>query len=74
VSMRNPFQTFAHCLLFARRRAALDGDTFHVVATRHPDAPHMVLADRELFARQDFKPDDIEASIDPFPLGRDGAS
>ena len=65
----NPFQTFAHCWRFALRRAAADGDTFHVVVTGHPLAPRAVLSDRELFARDDLTPDDIERSADPFLPG-----
>jgi hypothetical protein len=65
----NPFQTFAHCWRFALRRAAADGDTFHVIVTGRPDAPRAVLSDRELFASETFAPDDIEASADPFLPG-----
>ena len=65
----NPFQTFAHCWRFALRRAAADGDTFHIVATGHPDAPRVVLADRELFDRDELAPEDDEASADPFLSG-----
>ena len=65
----NPFQTFVHCWRFALRRAAADGDTFHVVATGHPEAPRTVLADRELFNRDDLAPEDVEASADSFPPG-----
>lgn len=65
----NPFQTFAHCWRFALRRAAADGDTFHVVATGHSDAPRAVLADRELFDRDELAPGDVEASVDPFLPG-----
>ena len=50
MSRPNPFQTFAHCLRFAVRRAAAEGDTFHVVTTGLPHAPRAVLSDRELFA------------------------
>lgn len=69
MSRLNPFQTAAHCWRFALRRAAVDGDTFHVVATGHPLAPRAVLSDRELFARDDLTPDDIEQSADPFLPG-----
>lgn len=62
----NPFQTAAHCWRFALRRAAVDGETFHVVATGHPLGPRAVLSDRELFARDDLTPEDIERSADPF--------
>lgn len=65
----NPFQTFAHCWRFALRRAAADGDTFHIVSTGHPDAPRTVLADRELLARDELAPEDVEASADPFLPG-----
>ncbi|WP_242187175.1 hypothetical protein [Sphingomonas sp. CARO-RG-8B-R24-01] len=69
MSRRNPFQTFAHCWRFALRRAAADGDTFHVVVTGLPDAPRTVLSDRELFACNELAPDDVEASADPFLPG-----
>ena len=65
----NPFQSFAHCLRFALRRAIAEGETFHIVATREAGAPRMVLSDRALFARDDFAPEDVEASIDPFLPG-----
>ena len=65
----NPFQTFAHCWRFALRRAAADGDTFHVVATGHSAAPRAVLSDRELFACDALTPEDVEASADPFLPG-----
>lgn len=65
----NPFQSFTHCWRYAMRRAVADGDTFHVVATGRTDAPLMVLSDRELFARDDFAPEDIAATIDPFLPG-----
>lgn len=69
MSRLNPFQTFAHCWRYALRRAAVDGDTFHVVATGLPQAPRTVLSDRELFARDELAPMDIEASADPFLPG-----
>lgn len=59
MSRLNPFQTFAHCWRYALRRAAVDGDTFHVVATGLPQAPRTVLSDRELFARDELAPVDI---------------
>jgi hypothetical protein len=62
----NPFQTAAHCWRFACRRALAEGDTFHIVTTGNPAAPRGVLSDRELFAREDMMPEDIEASCDPF--------
>lgn len=62
----NPFQTAAHRWLFALRRAAADGDTFHVVATGNPLVPRAVLSDRDLFARDDLTPEDIERAADPF--------
>ena len=62
----NPFLTFAHCWRFALRRAAADGDTFHVVATGLPEAPRTVLSDRELFACEALTPEDVEATADPF--------
>ena len=65
----NPFQTSAHCWRFAWRRASADGDTFHVITTGNAAAPRAVLSDRELFAREDLTPEDIEASADPFLLG-----
>lgn len=65
----NPFQTSAHCWRFALRRAAADGDTFHVVVTGHPLALRAVLSDRELFARDDLTPEDIERCADPFLPG-----
>lgn len=65
----NPFQTAAHCWRFALRRAAADGDTYHVVMTDNPAAPRVVLSDRHLFASEDLTPEDIEASCDPFLLG-----
>lgn len=61
----NPFQTSAHCWRFALRRAAADGDTFHVVVTGHHLAARAVLSDRELFAREDLTPEDIERPADP---------
>ncbi len=69
MSSPNPFQTFAHCWRFALRRAAADGDTFHVVATDIPHAPRVVLSERELFDRDELTPDDVEASADPFLPG-----
>ena len=66
MSRSNPFQTFAHCWRYARRRAAADGDTFHVVATGLPNAPRAVLSDRELFAHDELDPANVEASADPF--------
>ncbi len=69
MSRPNPFQTTAHCWRFALRRALADGDTFHIVTTDNPAAPRAVLSDRELFAREDLKPEDIEASCDPFLMG-----
>ena len=69
MSRPNPFQTFAHCWRFALRRAAADGDTFHVITTGSPHAPRAVLSDRELFARDELAPDDVEASADPFLSG-----
>ena len=69
----NPFQTAAHCWRFALRRAAADGDTFHVVTSRVPEAPRIVLSDRELFARDELAPEDVEASADPF-LADSGAA
>jgi hypothetical protein len=36
------------------------------VTTGNPAAPRGVLSDRELFAREDMTPEDIEASCDPF--------
>ncbi len=69
----DPFQTAAHCRRFALRRATADGDTFHIVMTGDPAAPRAVLSDRELFAREDLEPDDIEASCDPFLPGIDQA-
>ncbi len=65
----NPFQTFAHYWRFAVRRAAADGDTFHVAASGNPFAPRVVLSDRELFARGDLTPEHIERSADPFLPG-----
>ncbi len=65
----NPFQTAAHCWRFALRRAAADGDTYHVIMTDDPAAPRAVLSDRDLFASEDLTPEDIEASCDPFLLG-----
>lgn len=62
----NPFQTFAHCWRFALRRAAAEGETFHVVTTARRDAPRAVLSDRELFSSSELTPEDIEASADPF--------
>jgi hypothetical protein len=62
----NPFQTAAHCWRFAWRRATADGETFHIVTTGNPAAPRAVLSDRDLFAREDLTPEDIEASVDPF--------
>lgn len=73
MSRPNAFQTAAHCWRFALRRAAVDGDTFHVVMTDNPAAPRAVMSDRELFAREDLTPDDIEASCDPFLLGLSNA-
>ena len=69
----NPFQTAAHCWRFALRRATADGDTFHIVMTGNPAAPRAVLSDRDLFAREDLTPEDIERSCDPFLLGTGGA-
>ena len=69
MSRPNPFQTFAHCWRFALRRAAADGDIFHVVTTGLPQAPRAVLSDRELFARDELAPEDVEASADPFLPG-----
>jgi hypothetical protein len=69
----NPFQTLAHCWRFAVRRAAADGDIFHIVMTGIPAAPRGVLSDRELFAREDLAPEDIEISADPFLLGTGSA-
>ena len=66
MSRCNPFQTYAHCLRYALRRAFADGDTFHIIATDDPDRPRIVLSDRELFARDDIVSEDIEASADPF--------
>ena len=66
MSRPNPFQTFAHCWRFALRRAAADGDTFHVVTSRVPEAPRIVLSDRELFARDELEPEDVKASAAPF--------
>lgn len=51
------------------RRATADGDTFHIVTTGNPAAPRAVLSDRDLFARENLTPEDIEASCDPFLLG-----
>ncbi|MBB6193168.1 hypothetical protein FHS51_003424 [Sphingobium wenxiniae] len=68
MKLPNPFQTFSHCWNFACRRGRQDGDTYHVVATGHVDAPRTVLSDRALFAREDLAPEDIEASFDPFAL------
>jgi hypothetical protein len=70
----NPFQTFAHCWRFALRRAAADGDTFHIVASGHPDAPRTVLADRELLTRDELGHEDVEASADPFLPGFDAGA
>ena len=36
--------------------------------TDNPAAPRAVLSDRDLFAREDLTPEDIEASCDPFLL------
>ena len=69
MSRSNPFQTFAHCWRFALRRAAADGDIFHVVTTGLPDAPRTVLSDRELFARDELTPEDVKASADPLLPG-----
>ena len=69
MSRPNPFQTFAHCWRFALRRAAADGDTFHVVTTGLPHAPRTVLSDRELFDRDELAPENVEASADPFLTG-----
>lgn len=69
MSSANPFQTFAHCWRFALRRAAADGDTFHVVVTGLPHAPRIILSNRELFDRDELTPDDVEASADPFLPG-----
>ena len=69
MSRPNPFQTFAHCWRFALRRAAAEGDTFHVVTTGLPQAPRAVLSDRELFARDELAPENVEASADPFLPG-----
>jgi len=49
--------------------ATADGDTFHIVTTSNPAAPRAVLSDRALLAREDFTPEDIETSCDPFLLG-----
>jgi len=65
----NPFQTAAHCWRFALRRAAADGDAYHVVITDNPATPRAVLSDRDLFAFENLTPEDIEASCDPFLLG-----
>ena len=62
----NPFQSLPHCLRYARRRANVDGDTFHVIRTGLMEAPRAVLSDRELFARDDLSPKNIEMSYDPF--------
>lgn len=67
----NPFQTFAHCWRFAQRRAAADGDTFHIVRTGTANQWRAVLSERALFARDDLAPEDIEASADPFLSGLD---
>lgn len=69
MSRPNPFQTFAHCRRFAVRRAAAEGDTFHVVTTDLPHATRLVLSDRELFARGELAPENVEASADPFLPG-----
>ena len=71
MSRPNPFQTFAHCWRFALRRAAADGDIFQVVTTGLPDAPRTVLSDRELFARDELTPEDVEVSADPLLPGFD---
>ena len=65
MSRLNPFQTFAHCWRYALRRVAVDGDTFHVVATGLPQAPRTVLSDLDLFARDELAPEDIEACAPP---------
>lgn len=69
MSRPNPFQTFAHCWRFALRRAAADGDTYHVVTTGLPHAPRTVLSDRELFVRDELAHEDVEVSADPFLSG-----
>jgi hypothetical protein len=66
MSRCNPFQTYAHCWRYALRRAFADGDTFHIILTGDPERPRIVLSDREIFARDDNVPEDIEASADPF--------
>jgi hypothetical protein len=38
-----------------------------------PAAPRGVLSGRELFAREDLAPEDIEISADPFLLGTGSA-
>jgi hypothetical protein len=66
MSRPNPLQTFTHCWRYAGRRALVDGDAFHIVATGKPDQPRLVLADRALFCRDDLDSADIEATMDPF--------
>lgn len=65
----NPFQTFTHCWRYAMRRAIADGDTFHIIAIGTTPPVRTVLSDRELFAREDLAPEDVEASVDPFLPG-----
>jgi len=55
------------------RRAAADGDTYHVVMTDNPAASRAVWSDRDLFALEDLTPEDIEVSCEPSLLGIDQA-
>ena len=64
--MTNPFLTAAHCRLYAFRRAAVDGDTFHVVLTGVPERSRFVISDIDLARRDDISPEAIEATADPF--------
>ena len=66
MTYQNPFLTFAHCWRFAERRAAAEGEVFHVVAGGTPVRCRSVISDREIFTRTDLTPEHIEATADPF--------
>ena len=66
MSHPNPFLTFAHCWRFAERRAAAEGEVFHVIAGGNLALCRSILSDRELFTRTDLTPEHIEATADPF--------